>query len=165
MNINRNVLKIVAGVLLVASLPAGAQVLGGSLGGAANGALGGGLGQGIHGSGGIMGGGSITGPDVTGAAGKVRERAQQAGERTQDAAGRQGHAARCGSRVEQTRRGSASGGTRRRPRLRTAAASRSRQRHCEWRRQSGDCEQTARWWRDVVRAKWRCGRVERCARP
>ena len=44
MNINRNVLKIVAGVLLVASLPAGAQVLGGGLGGAANGA---GAGHGI----------------------------------------------------------------------------------------------------------------------
>ncbi len=85
---NRNVLKIVAGVLLVASLPAGAQVLGGGLGGAANGALGGGLGQGIHGSGGIVGGGSITGPDAVGAAGKARDRVQQAGQRTKDAAGK-----------------------------------------------------------------------------
>jgi hypothetical protein len=103
---NRNVLKIVAGVLLVAALPAGAQVLGGNLGGAANGALGGGLGQGIHGSGGIMGGGSITGPDATGVAGKVRDRAQQAGERTRDTAGNAAGAAR--SRVEQTQ-GSVSG--------------------------------------------------------
>jgi hypothetical protein len=93
---NRNVLKIVAGVLLVASLPAGAQVLGGSIGGAANGALG---------SGGIMGGGSITGPDVAGTAGKVRERAQQAGERTKDAASNTAGAVR--SRVDETR-GSAS---------------------------------------------------------
>jgi hypothetical protein len=101
MNINRNVLKIVAGVLLAASLPAGAQVLGGSIGGAANGALGGGLGQGVHGTGGIMGGGSITGPDVAGTAGKVRERAQQAGERTKDAASNTAGALH--SRVEGTR--------------------------------------------------------------
>jgi hypothetical protein len=106
MNINRNVLKIVAGALLVASLPAGAQVLGGNLGGAASGALGGGLGQGIHGSGGIMGGGSITGPDVAGTTGKVRERARQAGEHGKDAATNATGAVR--SRAEHTQ-GSASG--------------------------------------------------------
>jgi hypothetical protein len=91
----------VASVLLVASLPAGAQVLGGGLGGAANGALGGGLGQGIHGSGGIIGGGSITGPDAVGAAGKARDRAQQAGQRTKDAAAETKGAV--GARVEQAR--------------------------------------------------------------
>jgi hypothetical protein len=101
MNINRNVLKIVAGVLLMASLPAGAQVLGGGLGGAANGALGGGLGQGVHGSGGIMGGGSITGPDAVGAAGIARDRLQQAGQRTQDTAAQAKDATR--SKVGQAR--------------------------------------------------------------
>jgi hypothetical protein len=105
MNINRNVVKIVAGVLLAASLPAGAQVLGGNLGGAMNGALGGGLGQGVHGNGDIMGGGSITGPDAGGIAGRVRDHAQQAGQRTKDAATNTAGAAR--SRVEGAR-GSAS---------------------------------------------------------
>ena len=51
MNIHRNVLKIAAGALLMASLPAGAQVLGGSLGGGVNGTLGSRLGGfGIHGA-------------------------------------------------------------------------------------------------------------------
>ena len=56
MNIKRNTLKIVAGVLLVASLPAGAQVLGGGLTGAAGGMLGGDIGaSGIHGAGSLAG--------------------------------------------------------------------------------------------------------------
>lgn len=104
MNINRNVL-IVAGALLVATLPAGAQVLGGGVGGAMNGALGGGIGQGIHGNGGFMGGGSIDSPDVAGKAGKVRERATQAGERTRETAANTAGAAR--SQVQKAR-GSAS---------------------------------------------------------
>lgn len=44
MNLHRNVLAIVAGAALMASLPVGAQVLGGSLDGAANGTFGGSLG-------------------------------------------------------------------------------------------------------------------------
>jgi len=76
MNINRNVLKIVAGALLMASLPAGAQLLGGGLGGAVNGTLGGSLGS-------AAGGGAF---DTNGAFGSLRDRAQQAGSRTHEAA-------------------------------------------------------------------------------
>jgi hypothetical protein len=84
MNINRNVLTIVAGALLVASLPAGAQVLGGGLGGAVNGALGGSLGGGgINGAGSLAGGGAF---DTGGTFGSLRDRAQQAGSRTHEAA-------------------------------------------------------------------------------
>lgn len=100
MNMNRNVSRIVAGVLLAASLPVGAQVLGGGggLGGAVNGTLGG---QGIHGAGGIMGNGSIARPDVSGTTDKVRDGAKQAGKRTKDAATGKADAVR--SKVEETR--------------------------------------------------------------
>jgi hypothetical protein len=85
MNINnRNVLKVVAGALLLASLPAGAQVLGGGLGGAVNGTLGGSLGGGgINGAGGIAGDGAF---DTSGTFGSLRDRTQQAGSRTHEAA-------------------------------------------------------------------------------
>jgi hypothetical protein len=85
MNIkNRNVLTIVAGALLVASLPAGAQVLGGGLGGAVNGTLGGSLGGGgINGAGSAAGSGAF---DTAGTFGSLHDRAQQAGSRTNEAA-------------------------------------------------------------------------------
>jgi len=86
MNIHRNVLKITASLMLVATLPAGAQVLGG--GGALNGALGGGfgapgIGGTLNGSTGATGNGSF---DATGVTGAARERAQQAGGRVRGAA-------------------------------------------------------------------------------
>lgn len=102
---NRNVLKIVAGVMLAASLPAGAQVLGGGLGGAVGGAVGGGLGQGIHGHGGLTGAGSLDAPDASVATGKVRDGAKQAGQRTRDKAKNTTDATR--SRVQEAK-GSAS---------------------------------------------------------
>ena len=45
MNLHRNVLAIVAGAALMASLPAGAQLLGGSVDGAVNGTIGGSVGR------------------------------------------------------------------------------------------------------------------------
>lgn len=99
MNINRNVLKIVAGALLMAALPAGAQVLGGGLGGAVNGTLGGSLGGGgINGAGSAAGGGAF---DTSGAFGSLRDRTQQVGSRTQDAAANAKGSA--GSRVDSAR--------------------------------------------------------------
>jgi len=84
MNINRNMLTIVTGALLMASLPAGAQVLGGGLGGAVNGTLGGSFGGGgINGAGNAAGGGAF---DTSGTFGSVRDRTQQAGSRTHEAA-------------------------------------------------------------------------------
>jgi len=99
MNINRNVLKIVAGALLMASLPAGAQVLGGGLGGAVNGTLGGSLGGGgINGGGAASGGGAF---DTSGTFGSLHDRTQQAGTRTHDAAATATGNAR--SRIDSTR--------------------------------------------------------------
>ena len=84
MNINRNVVKMVAGALLMASLPAGAQVLGGGLGGAMSGTLGGTLGGGgINGAGSAAGNGAF---DTSGTFGSLRDRTQQAGGRTHEAA-------------------------------------------------------------------------------
>ena len=73
MNINRNVLKIMTCALLVVSLPAGAQVLGGNLGGAATGTLGSRLGgASIDGAAGAAGH-----ADASGAVGTARDRAQR----------------------------------------------------------------------------------------
>jgi len=97
MCINRNVLKIVTCALLMVSLPAGAQVLGGNLGGAATGTLGSRLGgAGIDGAAGAAGH-----ADASGAFGTVRDRAQQAGGKTREiGAGAVGTAR---SRVDSTR--------------------------------------------------------------
>jgi hypothetical protein len=101
MNIYRNVLKIVAGALLLASLPAGAQVLGGSLGGAANGTLGGTLGGArIDGAASAAGHAGFDASDTFGAASAG---ARQAGSKTHETAGRAVGAAH--SRVESTRGG------------------------------------------------------------
>jgi hypothetical protein len=82
MYINRNVLKIVTTLLLVVSLPAGAQVLGGSLGGAANGTMGGTLrGASIDGAAAASGNAAM---DTSGAFGTVRDRAQRAGGKTRE---------------------------------------------------------------------------------
>jgi len=97
MNINRNVLTMTAGALLLASLPAGAQVLGGGLGGAVNGTLGGSLG-GISGAGSAAGSGAF---DATGTFGSLRDRTQQIGSRAHDAAANAGGSAR--SRIESAR--------------------------------------------------------------
>jgi hypothetical protein len=101
MNIHRNVLKIVAGALLVASLPAGAQILGGSLGGAANGTLGGTLGGGRIGGAGSAAGNANTGIDASDTFGAARARTHQAASKTRDVAGNAVGAA--SSRVESTR--------------------------------------------------------------
>src|SRR6185295_1374262 len=100
MNIHRNVLKIVAGTLLMASLPAGAQILGGSLGGAANGAFGGTLGSAgsLNGAAGANGN---AGFDASGAFGAARDRTQHAAGKTRDVAGNAFGVA--SSRVESTR--------------------------------------------------------------
>jgi hypothetical protein len=69
MNIHRNVLQIVAGTLLMVSLPAAAQVLGGSVGGAAQGTLGGSLGgAAIHGRAAAAGNAPIDGTGTFGSA-------------------------------------------------------------------------------------------------
>jgi hypothetical protein len=77
MNLHRNVLAIVAGAALIASLPVGAQVLGGSLDGAANGTFGGTLGgAGVNGA----GAGSVSGHagvDASDSFGAARARARQ----------------------------------------------------------------------------------------
>ena len=86
MNIRRNVFSIVAGALLMASLPAGAQVLGGSVGGAMNGALGGRLaGAGFDGSASAAGN---AGFDASGAFGAAHGRMHQAGDTTRAIGGR-----------------------------------------------------------------------------
>ena len=97
MNIHRNVLSIVAGTLLMASLPAGAQVLGGSFGGAMNGAFGGPLGgAGVHSA-----AAGNAGVDASRTVGATRDRASQAAARGNDiAVGAYGEAS---SRVESTR--------------------------------------------------------------
>jgi len=103
MNTNRNVLKIVAAALLMASLPAGAQVLGGSLGGAANGTLGGTLGGGrIGGYGaGSAAGNANAGIDASDTLGAARDRTRHAASETRNVAGSAVGATR--SRVESTR--------------------------------------------------------------
>ncbi|MEO8465288.1 MAG: hypothetical protein ABI640_08095 [Gammaproteobacteria bacterium] len=87
MNIHRNVLKIVAGALLMASLPAGAQILGGSLGGAANGTLGGALGGGRINGAGSAAGNANAGIDASDTFGAVRNRTQQAGGKSRELGG------------------------------------------------------------------------------
>ena len=103
MNIHRNVLKIVAGALLIASLPAGAQILGGSLGGGANGALGGALGGGGGriGGAGSAAGNANAGIDATDTFGAARDRAHQTASKTRDVAGNTVGATR--SRVDSVR--------------------------------------------------------------
>ena len=97
---NRNVVKIVASALLLVSLPAGAQVLGGNLGGAANGTLGGTFGRtDIHGA--ARGAGSA-GIDASGPTGAMRERADSIRGRTLDVGA--GAAGTARSRVDSTRR-------------------------------------------------------------
>src|SRR5881394_3174265 len=94
MYVNRNVLKILAGSLLLASLPAGAQALGGGLGGAAGGTLGGTLGgANINGAGAAAIGADF---DASGSFGAVRDRAQQVGGKTRQVAGRAVGTARSG---------------------------------------------------------------------
>jgi hypothetical protein len=100
MNIHRNVLKIVAGALLMASLPAGAQVLGGSLGGAANGTLGGTLGGSRIGGAGSAAGNANAGIDASDTFGAARARTHQAASKTRDVAGSAVGTTR--SRVEST---------------------------------------------------------------
>lgn len=97
MNIHRNVLSIVAGALLLASLPAGAQVLGGGVGGAMNGALGGPFNRtDIHGA--AAGNAGVDASDTVRAA---RDRAARTGSRGRDvAAGAYGTAS---SRTESAR--------------------------------------------------------------
>lgn len=97
MNIHRKVLSIVAGTLLLASLPAGAQVLGGGVGGAMNGTLGGPFNRtGIHGA--AAGNAGVDASDTVGAA---RDRAARTGNRGRDiAAGAYGTAS---SRAESAR--------------------------------------------------------------
>lgn len=101
MNIHRNVLKIVAGALLIASLPAGAQVLGGGLGGGLNGALGGGLGgAGVNGAGSAAGNANA-GIDASDTFGAARDRARQVGGKTREVAG--SAVGTASSRIESTR--------------------------------------------------------------
>lgn len=99
MNLHRNVLAIVAGAALMASLPAGAQVLGGSLDGAASGTFGGTLGRAdVGGAGSVSGHAGIDASDSFGAA---RARARQtAGEGRDVAIGAYGATS---SRVESAR--------------------------------------------------------------
>ncbi|MEO8306735.1 MAG: hypothetical protein ABI616_01675 [Pseudomonadota bacterium] len=99
MNIKRNTLTIVAGVLLVASLPTSAQVLGGGLTGTANGMLGG-----SFGAAGMQGAGSGAGNAGLGTAdsfGMLHDRASQAAGRTRDTAASK--AADAHSRVDTVR--------------------------------------------------------------
>ena len=95
MNIHRNIVKIVAPVLLMAALPAGAQVLGGNLGGAANGTLSGTFGgTSVHGA---ARGAGHAGVDASG----LRGRADDIGARTREVGARAAGSAR--SRVDSTR--------------------------------------------------------------
>jgi len=101
MDTNRNVVKIVASALLLISLPAGAQVLGGNLGGAANGTFGGTFGRAnIHGA---AHGAAGAGIDASGPAGTLRERADNTGVRSLELGA--GAAGTARSRVDSTRRG------------------------------------------------------------
>src|SRR5690242_19595994 len=97
---NRNVVKIVASALLLVSLPAGAQVLGGNLGGAAGGTFGGTLGRTEIGSGAYAGGNA--GIDASGPVGTMRERGENVGRGTVEAGAAAAGTAR--SRVGSTRR-------------------------------------------------------------
>jgi len=100
MHTNRNIVKIVASALLLVSLPAGAQVLGGNLGGAANGTVGGAFGRtDVRGA---AGGAGNVGFDASGPAGAVRERADNVRGRTLEAGA--GAAGTARSRVDSTRR-------------------------------------------------------------
>jgi hypothetical protein len=99
MHINRNVVKIVASALLMVSLPAGAQVLGGNLGGTANGTLGGTFGRtNIDGATRATGNASV---DASGAAGAARDRADRIGGRAREVGA--GAAGTARSRVASTR--------------------------------------------------------------
>jgi hypothetical protein len=97
---NRNVVKIVASALLMVSLPAGAQVLGGNLGGAANGTFGGTVGRttDIYGAARGTGNANI---DASGPAGAMRERADNIGGKTREVGA--GAAGTARSRVDSTR--------------------------------------------------------------
>ncbi len=97
MKINRNVLTIITGALLVAALPAGAQVLGGGLAGAGNAVLGGGMGQ-------IGGGGnaSVLGNfDAGSALEPARNRTEAIGSRNREVAA--GTTAAAKAKAQQTR--------------------------------------------------------------
>ena len=96
---NRNVVKIVASALLLVSLPAGAQVLGGNLGGAATGTFGSTLGRTDIGSAAHAGGNA--GIDASGPVGTMRERGDNTGRRTLEAGA--GAAGTARSRVGSTR--------------------------------------------------------------
>lgn len=100
MNTNRNVVKIVASALLLVSLPAGAQVLGGNLGGAATGTFGSTLGRTDIGSAAHAGGNA--GLDASGPVGSMRERGNNLGGRTLEAGA--GAASTARTRVGSTRR-------------------------------------------------------------
>jgi len=96
MKTNRNVLKIVTPFLLMISLPAGAQILGG----AANGTLGGTFGgTDIHGA---ARGAGDAGIDASGPVGSMRDRANTVGGRTREVGA--AAASTAGSRVDSTRR-------------------------------------------------------------
>jgi hypothetical protein len=95
----RNVVKIVASALLLVSLPAGAQVLGGNIGGAASGAFGSTFG-GTH-IGSAAGAGGNAGIDASGPVGTMRERGDNMRGRTIEAGAGAAGAAR--SRVGSTR--------------------------------------------------------------
>jgi hypothetical protein len=97
MNLHRNVLAIVTGALLMVSLPAGAQVLGGGLDGAANGTFGGTFGRADVGGAASAAGHAGFEVDASGATDAARGRVRQGRDMTIGAAG----AAR--SRVESTR--------------------------------------------------------------
>lgn len=99
MNLHRNVLAIVAGAALMASLPVGAQVLGGSLDGAANGAFGGTFGRADMGGAASAAGHADI--DASGAFGATRDRARQAAGESRDVA--IGAAGSARSRVDSTR--------------------------------------------------------------
>jgi hypothetical protein len=99
MSTHRNVVTIVASALLLVSLPAGAQVLGGNLGGAAHGGFGGGLGRaGISGAASATGNAAI---DASRPAQTVRERSDHVRGRTLEAGAAAAGTAR--SRVDSTR--------------------------------------------------------------
>ena len=101
MNLHRNVLAIVAGAALMASLPVGAQVLGGSLDGAANGAFGGSLGGfGVEGAGAASAAGRAD-IDASDTFGSARARARHAAGEGRDVA--IGAAGTARSRVDSTR--------------------------------------------------------------
>jgi hypothetical protein len=103
MNIPGYVVKIVAGTLLVASVPAGAQILGAGAGGGLNGALGGNLGaQGLGAAGGA-GAWGRGGLDGSGTFTSARDRTQQLGDRTHQAAGNASGATRSQAQALQGR--------------------------------------------------------------